>query len=148
MVCKVLYYIVPEISGEGIESCPEKWWAIVKFSKRKDCEHVIRIKKDLKNLNPTDFNLLVGTMLMIATNDSLCHYYKVLWNYCKKFSNNQVCSFFTVNDTLRIKLHQDDPYNRITHLNDLKDHNVWFIDFFHLHMFIIIVWFLFFVRVL
>ena len=24
MVCKVLYYIVPEISGEGIESCPEK----------------------------------------------------------------------------------------------------------------------------
>lgn len=62
MVCKVLYYIVPEISGEGIESCPEKWWAIVKFSKRKDCEHVIRIKKDFKNLNPTDINLLVGTI--------------------------------------------------------------------------------------
>ena len=27
---------------------------IVQFSRRKDCEQVMRVKKDLKDLNPTD----------------------------------------------------------------------------------------------
>ena len=48
---------------------------IIKFSRRKDCEQVvIRVKKDLKNLNPTDLDFLEETRLFI--NDSLCPYYR------------------------------------------------------------------------
>ena len=43
---------------------------------------MIRVKKDLKDLNPADLDFPEETRLFI--NDSLCLYYKGLWNECKK----------------------------------------------------------------
>ena len=51
-------------------------------TRRKDYEQVIRVKKDLKDLNPTDLDFPVGIRLF--TNDTLCPYYRVLWNKRKK----------------------------------------------------------------
>ena len=51
-------------------------------SKRKDYEQVIRVKKDLKDLNTTDLNFHEGKQLFI--NDTLCPYYRVIWNNHKK----------------------------------------------------------------
>ena len=42
----------------------------------------MRIKKDLKDLNPTDLDFPEGTWLFI--NDALCPYYRVLRNKYKK----------------------------------------------------------------
>ena len=43
---------------------------------------MIRVKKDLKDLNPVDLDFPEGTQLFI--NDSLCPYYRGHWNECKK----------------------------------------------------------------
>ena len=40
------------------------------------CEHMLRVKKDLKGLNPTDLDFPKGTQLFIL--DSLCLYYRGL----------------------------------------------------------------------
>ena len=55
IVCKVLQHTGDDICGEKIESCEclnqKSHRAIVRFSKWKDCEQVMRVKKDLKDLN-------------------------------------------------------------------------------------------------
>ena len=55
---------------------------IVTFSKRKLCHQVLRVKNDLKNTDPSEFDFPEGTDIII--NESLCSYYKMLWNKCKK----------------------------------------------------------------
>ena len=55
---------------------------VVKFSKGKVCQQVFRVKKELKNIDPSEFNFPEGTPRFI--NKSLCSYYKMLWNKCKK----------------------------------------------------------------
>ena len=57
-------------------------------SRRKDCEQVIRVKKHLKDLNPTDLDFSEGTRLLI--NDTLwCPYHRVLWNKHKELWINK-----------------------------------------------------------
>ena len=118
------------IEGEGIEAChrlnKQSDRTIVKFSRRKVCEHVMRKKSELRKLKPSELDLPNGTKLYI--NESLCPYYRGLWNQCKKLCNKQgMFSFFTVNGSIRIKMDKG-PFNRengqfniITHIDDLKD---------------------------
>ena len=119
-VCRVLQHIGVGITGEGIEAChrlnKQSDRTIVKFSRRKDCEHVMRKKSELRKLKPSELDLPNGTKLYI--NESLCPYYRGLWNQCKKLWNKQgIFSFFTVNGSVR----ENGPYNIITHIDDLKD---------------------------
>ena len=79
----------------------------------------MRVKNDLKVLNPTDLDFPGGARLFI--NDSFCPYYRGLWNECKKlWINKKTFSFFTVDGTCRLKLEQDGPYNSLTYVDDLK----------------------------
>ena len=59
-VHKVLQHHGADICEEKIESCQhlnkKSDRTIVQFSRRKDCEQVMRVKQDLKNLNPTDLD--------------------------------------------------------------------------------------------
>ena len=61
---------------------------IVKFSKCKVCQQVLRVKKELKNIDPSEFDFPEGTAILI--NESLCSYYKVLWNKCKKLWGKEI----------------------------------------------------------
>ena len=47
----------------------------------------MRVKKDLKDLNPNDLDFPEGTRLFI--NDTLCPYYRVLWNKYKRLWINK-----------------------------------------------------------
>ena len=47
----------------------------------------MRIKKGLKDLNPTNLSFPEDTKIYV--NDSLCPYYRGLWNECKKLWNNK-----------------------------------------------------------
>ena len=47
------------------------------ISRRKDSEQVMKVKKDLKDLNSTDSDFPEGARLF--KNDTLCPYYRVLW---------------------------------------------------------------------
>ena len=124
ILCRILHHIGVNISGDKIEAChqldenSEK--TIVKFSSRKDCEHKMGVKKDLKDLGTTDLDLPARTKLYI--NDSLCLYYRGLWNETKKlWSKKKIFSYFTVSGTVRIKLQEKGPYSIITHIDDLKE---------------------------
>ena len=79
----------------------------------------MHVKKDLKDLDATDLDLPAGTKLYI--NDSLCPYYRGLWNETKKLWNKEkMFSYFTVSGTVRIRLQQKGPQS-ITHIDDLKE---------------------------
>ena len=89
-VCKVFNSIGFDIGENRIEAChrlTKSDRTIVKFSQRKDCQHLMRMKKGLKDLNPAILSFPEGTKIYV--NDSLCPYYNGLWNECKKLWNNK-----------------------------------------------------------
>ena len=83
--------LVLNISGDKIEAChrldKNSDRTILVFSSRKDCEHRICVKKDLKDLDATDLDLPAGTKLYI--NHSLCPYYRRLWNETKELGTRK-----------------------------------------------------------
>ena len=122
-VCRILHHIGVNISGDKIEAChrlgKNSDRTTVKFSSRKDYEHTMHVIKDLKDLDATDLNLPAGTKLYI--NDSLCPYYRELWNEAKKLWNKKkIFSYFTVSGTVRIRLQEKGPYSMITHTDDFE----------------------------
>ena len=73
-VCKILYHVCANITAEKNESChrlnknTDK--TIVKFLYRKDCDHFMRVKSELKKLKLANLDLPEVTRLYI--NESLC----------------------------------------------------------------------------
>ena len=84
-ICKVLIILLFDIGEDRIEVClrlTKSDLAVVKFSRGKDCQHLLRIKKGLKNLHPTNLRFPEGTKIYV--NDNLCPCYRGLSNECKK----------------------------------------------------------------
>ena len=84
-VCSVFNRIGVPGNPDDTEACHRLYndkKTIVKFSRRKLCQQVLREKKELKNVDPSELDFPEGTDIFI--NESLCSYYKMLWNKCKK----------------------------------------------------------------
>ena len=98
-VCSVFNRIGVAVNPDDIEACHRFYndlKAIVKFSKRKLCQQVLREKKELKNVDPSEFDFPEGTAIFIS--ESLCSYYKMLWNkYKKPWEKKLICTYFTSN---------------------------------------------------
>ena len=91
-----------DIPPERIEACHRIITVIVKFTKRKDCQQVWSVKKDLQKIKMEDVNLPGQNKLFI--NRSLCPYYKVQWFKSKKLhSLGKIFSFYISGDTIKIK---------------------------------------------
>ena len=92
--CKIVGKVGVKISDRDIESCHlvgSQGHTIVKFSNRKDCQQLMKVKKDLSNLNLTDTDL-GNTKIFI--NQSLCLYYKLLWSKSKRLhAKKQIHSY-------------------------------------------------------
>ena len=58
---------------------------IVKFSKRKDSNRIRKVKKNLKGMDLSS----IGIRSPVYINHSLCKYYKMLWEKCKKLCVNK-----------------------------------------------------------
>ena len=96
-----------DISPDPIETCHRvgrtNYTVIVKFSRRKDNQHVWTGKKDHKNLTMEDLELPGNSKLFL--NRSLPPYYKMLWSKSKKLhSFSKIHSFFISGDTIKIKV--------------------------------------------
>ena len=65
----------------------------VKFSYRKDCLQILRVKRQFKDLDCAFFNFPNGTKIFV--NESLCPYYKRMWNKCKAIKNKNKLDHFT-----------------------------------------------------
>ena len=73
----------------------EKERSIVKFVNRKDCLQILRLKKELKFLDPRELDFPENTKIFI--NESLCPYYRGIWNKCKKLRVIQkIHQFYTI----------------------------------------------------
>ena len=110
-----------DIPSERIEAChrisKKSSTVIVKFTKRKDCQQVWSVKKDLQKIKMEDVNLPGQNKLFI--NRSLCPYYKVLWSKSKKLhSLGKIFSFYISGDTVKIKVSENSSPLSITHVDD------------------------------
>ena len=84
-VCDVIQEIGVDICDRGIQAChrlKDKDRTIVKFTNRKDCLRILRVKRQLEDLDPAEVDLPEGTKIFI--NESLRPYYRRIWNKCKK----------------------------------------------------------------
>ena len=112
-----------QVDERDIQAChrlKEKDRTIVKFANRKDCLQILRVKKDLKSLDPTELDFPESTKIYI--NESLCPYYRGIWNKCKKLRAIQkIHQFYTISGLIRVKLEETGPSRVITHMIDLKE---------------------------
>ena len=88
-VLTIFKKISSEVSPRDIEAChrlkKDNDRVIVKFSRRKDCEQIMSVKKDLKHLKMQEFELPGNRS--IFTNISLCPYYRMFWSKCKRLND-------------------------------------------------------------
>ena len=112
-----------EIDERDVQACrrlKEKERTIVKFVSRKDCLQILRVKKELKSLDPTELDFPENTEIFI--NESVCPYYRGIWNKCKKLRAIQkIHQFYTISGLIRVKLEETGPSRIITHMVDLKE---------------------------
>ena len=86
----------------------------------KDCLRILRVTKDLKSLDPTDLDFPESTKIYV--NESLCPYYRGIWNKCKKLRVIQkIPQFYTISGLICVKLEEIGFSRIITHMVDLKD---------------------------
>ena len=114
-----------DISPDRTEACNRVGrtndTVIVKFSRRKDCQHVWNVKTDLKKLTLEDLELPRNSKLFI--NRSLCPYYKMLWPKSKKLhSLSKMHSFFISGDAIKIRVNENSSPLSITHVDDFGKH--------------------------
>ena len=110
-----------EIDEWDVQACHHlkgKERTIVKFINRKDCLQILRVKKDLNSLDGV--GLSENTEIFI--DESLCPYYRDIWNKCKKLRAIQkIHQFYTISGLIRVKLEETGPSRIITHMVDLKE---------------------------
>ena len=84
-VCDVFQEIGADICDRDIQASHRlkyKYRTIVKFTNRKDLLRILRVKSQLKGLDPARMDLPEGTKIFV--NESLCPKYRGKWNKCKK----------------------------------------------------------------
>ena len=112
-----------DISPDHIEACHcvarTTDTVIAEFSKRKDCQHVWSIKKNLKKLTMVDLKLPGNNKLF--TNRNLWPYYKMLWSKNKKrHSLSKIHKFFISGGMTKVNGNSS-PLS-ITHVDNFSKH--------------------------
>ena len=107
-VCDVSQEIGVDICDRGIHACrplKDKNQRIVKFTNRKDCLGILRVKRRLKGLDPAAVDFPEGSKIFV--NKSLCSYYQGIWNKYKKLRDKrQVCQYYRMNGLIRLRIEE------------------------------------------
>ena len=122
-VCDVFQEIGVDICDSDIEAChrlKDKSQTIVKFANRKDCFRILRVKIQLKGLDPTAVHLPEGTKIFVKK--SLCPYYRGIWNKCKRLRGKQkVYQYYTINGLICLQIEESGVAKIITHMVDFHN---------------------------
>ena len=106
--CDVSQEIGVDICDRGIHACrplKDKNQRIVKFTNRKDCLGILRVKRRLKGLDPAAVDFPEGSKIFV--NKSLCSYYQGIWNKYKKLRDKrQVCQYYRINGLIRLRIEE------------------------------------------
>ena len=90
---------------------------IVKFSRRKDRQQMLSVKKNLQKLKMEDIGLTGDNKVFI--NHSLCPYYRVLWSKSKVLLNmGKINRLMVSNGTVKVKINEISVAISITHADD------------------------------
>ena len=121
-VCGVFQKIGVDMCNRHIQAChrlKDKDRAIVKSTNRKDCLRILRVKRQLKGLDPAAVDWPEGTKIFV--NESLFPYYRGIWSKCKKLRGKQkVHQHYPINGLIRLRMEEYGQAKMITHMVDLK----------------------------
>ena len=109
-VLKIFEKVGCPIEGNNIEAC--HWISkkneriIGKFSRQKDCQNVLNMKKELRKLDLKESGFPEENSILV--NQSLCTYYQVLWSMAKRLhSLKRISSFYVSGGTVKIKISEN-----------------------------------------
>ena len=120
-VIQVFEKVGCNIDSSNIEEChcitKRNDRVIVKFSRQKDCQQVLSVKKNLQKLKMEDIGLTGDNKVFI--NHSLCPYYRVLWSKSKVLLNmGKINRLMVSNGTAKVKISKISAPISITHADD------------------------------
>ena len=122
-VIQVLNKVGYNIISDNIEAChrisSKNNRVIIKFSRRKDCQQILPVRKDLKNVNMVYVGLPENTRLFVT--QSSCSYYRVLKSK-KLLSMGKINNFHISNSTIKIKIQEGSTPLSITHNADFENY--------------------------
>ena len=84
ILCKIVGKVGVEINDRDIESCHRvcsQGLTIIKFSHRKDCQQLMKVKKELSKLNSTDIDL-GNAKIFIKVSIHIINHYGLKVNGC------------------------------------------------------------------
>ena len=82
---------------------------------------MLKVKKNLRNLDMEDLNLSRGTKIYI--NQSLSPFYRISWSKVKRLQNiGSVDNFHFSSGTIKFKVSENSSPITNTHLDDFKIH--------------------------
>ena len=120
-VIQVFEKVGCNIDSGNIEAChritKKNDRVFVKFSRRKDCQRVLSVKKNLQKLKMEDIGLTGDNKVFI--NHSLYPYYRVLWSKSKVFLNmGKINRLMVSNGIVKVKISEISAPISITHADD------------------------------
>ena len=120
-VLPIFKKIGSEVSPRDTEAChrlkKDNDRVILKFSRRKDCEQMMSVKKDLKHLKMQEVGLPGNRSIFINT--SLCSCYRMLWSKCKRLHDlGKISNFYISSGTIKVKISENRNPISITHTQD------------------------------
>ena len=116
-VIQVFEKVGCNIDSSNIEAFHRLTKIIVKFSRRKDCQQVLSIKKNLQKLKMEDIGLAGDNKVFI--NHSLCPYYRVLWSKSKVLLDmGKINRLMVSNGTVKVKTSEISVPISINHADD------------------------------
>ena len=120
---RILKKVGMEVPAKDIDACHrigKQGRIIVKFLRRKDCQQVLGVKKDIQKITANDL-ALPSTAIKLYLNESLCPYYRILWSKSKAlFTMGKIHSYFISNGSVKIRLQEKGPSIPITHIADFE----------------------------
>ena len=112
-----------DICDRDIQAChrlKDKDQTIVEFANRKDCLRILRVKRQLKGLDPSAVDLPEETIIFI--NESFCPYHRGIWSKCKKLRDKQkLYQYYTINGLIRLRNEESGQAKTVTHMVDLQN---------------------------
>ena len=102
-VLTIFRKIGSEVSPRNIEACHrlKKDNGRVKFSRRKNCEQIMSVKKDLKHLKIQEVGLPGNRLIYI--NSSLCPCYRIMWSKCRILHDlGKISNFYISSATIKV----------------------------------------------
>ena len=92
---------------------------ILKFLRRKDCDQVLSVKRDLRKVKLKDIGLRGNNSIFI--NPSLCPYYRMLWSKSKRLLDlGKINNFYVSSGKIKIRIQENSKPLSITHAEDFK----------------------------